>query len=113
MNLRTPRLHLLILVLCVIPAALMLATYAWDSSFSWEFLYRKNVPLSTTVKSYLGVVGLFGGIPLGMLSLLVGTVYLGDRFRHMNWAYRIAFVICDALTIAGMYAILSLWGFSR
>jgi hypothetical protein len=111
MNLRTPRLHLLILFLCVIPAALMLATYAVDSPL--EFLFRKNVPLSTTAKGYLGVVGLFGGIPLGMLSLLVGILYLGDRFRHMNWAYRIAFVICDALTIAGMYAILSLWGYLR
>jgi hypothetical protein len=37
--------------------------------------------------------GMFLGIPLGLLSLLVGTLYLVVRFRRMSWGYRIAFVV--------------------
>jgi hypothetical protein len=61
------------------------------------------------IESFLGVFGMLGGLPLGLLSLLVATLYLLIRFRPMNWGYRIAFVLSDILTILGMWAIFSIW----
>jgi hypothetical protein len=62
-----------------------------------------------SIESFLGVVGMLGGIPPGLLSILIGTLYLLIRFRRMNWGFRIAFLMSDALAVAGMGAILSIW----
>jgi hypothetical protein len=66
--------------------------------------------LIVRVNGSFGTLGMFAGIPLGILSLIVSTLYLIVRFRRMSWFYRIAFVATDALTIVGMCAILSIWG---
>jgi hypothetical protein len=106
---RTNLWHVLVLVLCLIPTLFMFATKAFDS-------YTNPIPtnLLVSVESFLGVVGMFGGIPLGLLSILIGTSYLLIRFRRMNWGFRVAFVMSNALAVAGMRAILSVWSkFSR
>jgi hypothetical protein len=96
------------------PAVAMLATKAGDA-LSWRAVVsgQKLSPAAQFVIQRLlsfGNAGMFFGIPLGLLSLVIGTLYLVVRFRHMNWGYRIAFVVCDALTILGMWTILSIWG---
>ena len=106
-------LNPLVLCVCLIPSVFMFATKAFDSLTNapggshWYWHPPKDVGIP--IESFLGVFGMFGGIPLGLLSLLVATLYLLIRFRHMNWGYRIGFVLSDILTVLGMWAILSIW----
>ncbi len=89
----------------------MLATKARDTLEWWALVTVKHHPFLNRFfgpLDFLRNLGMLLGLPLGLLSLIIASLYLTFRFRRVNRGYRIAFVICNVLTIAGMWGILSI-----
>jgi hypothetical protein len=89
----------------------MFATKVRDLLDVWTILNGKHHPFLSPLFDFLDFLRNFGmllGLPCGLLSIIIATVYLRLRFRGMSWDYRVAFIVCDVLNVAGMWGIFSI-----
>jgi len=100
-----PVLNSIAATVCVIQGILIFLVYTLRTFTEWTgtvvYVNELLLPI-VVVESMLGV-------PMGLVTLAVGTLYLQFYFLCMNSGYRVAFIASNILTIVAVCQVLPTW----